>query len=35
MLVGLIAVACVVAVRALGLTIDGVFGTINVDLAGV
>jgi pilus assembly protein Flp/PilA len=35
MLVGLIAVVCIAAVRTLGVTISGVFATINVDLAGV
>lgn len=35
MLVGLIAVVCIGAVTTLGLTISGVFATINVDLAGV
>jgi pilus assembly protein Flp/PilA len=31
-LVGLIAVVCIVAVKTLGTTIDGVFNTINADL---
>ena len=35
MLVGLIAVVCIAAVRTLGVTISGVFATINTDLAGV
>jgi pilus assembly protein Flp/PilA len=35
MLVGLIAVVCIAAVQTLGITISGVFATINVDLAGV
>jgi pilus assembly protein Flp/PilA len=35
MLVGLIAVVCIGAVTTLGLTISGVFATINVDLAAV
>jgi pilus assembly protein Flp/PilA len=35
MLVGLIAVVCIGAVRTLGVTISGVFATINTDLAGV
>jgi pilus assembly protein Flp/PilA len=34
-LVGLIAVVCIGAVTTLGLTISGVFGTINADLGGV
>jgi pilus assembly protein Flp/PilA len=32
-LVGLIAVVCIAAVGTLGGTINGVFGTINTDLA--
>jgi pilus assembly protein Flp/PilA len=35
MLVGLIAVVCIGAVTTLGLTISGVFATINADLAAV
>jgi pilus assembly protein Flp/PilA len=35
MLVGLIAVVCIGAVTTLGLTISGVFATINVDLLAV
>lgn len=35
MLVGLIAVVCIGAVTTLGLTISGVFATINGELAGV
>jgi pilus assembly protein Flp/PilA len=35
MLVGLIAVVCIGAVQTLGLTISGVFATINADLAGL
>ena len=33
MLVGLIAVVCIVAVQLLGTTINGVFGAINTALA--
>ena len=35
MLVGLIAVVCIGAVRVLGLTVEGVFTTINTDIAGI
>jgi pilus assembly protein Flp/PilA len=35
MLVGLIAVVCIGAVQALGITISGVFALINTDLTGL
>ncbi len=34
LLVGLIAVVCIGAVKTLGVTINGFFGTINTTLAG-
>jgi pilus assembly protein Flp/PilA len=34
MLVGLIAVVCLASVTALGVTVSGVFATINLSLSG-